>query len=430
VAPDVPDVVRADSTRIRQIILNLAGNSIKFTHQGEIVVSVHMDPLEAGDPVFHFKVADTGIGIPPEKQKAIFEPFSQADSSVSRKYGGTGLGLTISTRLVGIMGGKIWVESDVGRGSVFHFTLPLAIGGTLPVQTCSAVTMELLRDAKALIVDDNHTNCRILEAMLRRWEMKTCPVESAEEALLELSAAQAAGTPYDLVLTDLRMPKMDGFALIERIRQRPELSAATIIMLTSAGHRGDAARCQKLHVSAYLLKPIRQTELREAIARVLGAREAAEASPLLTRFSLGNALQAPESLRILVAEDNAINQRLIARMLEKRGHRVTVANNGREALDAIAKASFDLVLMDIQMPEMDGFEATVALREREKATNAHRPVVALTAHAMKGDEQRCLSAGMDGYLSKPIRAEELDNILEKYARRSRQEHSVEEKVRS
>ncbi len=278
----------------------------------------------------------------------------------------------------------------------------------------------MLRGVKVLVVDDNRTNRRILEGMLKRWEMKSRSVEGGEEALAQLSAAREAGEPYALILTDMHMPKMDGFALVERIRQRPELSTATIMMLTSAGHRGDAARCQELGVAAYLLKPIRQSELREAIARVLGAREQKGAIPLITRFSLQDARDPTSILRVLLAEDNPVNQLLASRLLEKRGHRVVVAANGREALAALEKESYDLVLMDIQMPEMDGLEATAAIREKEKGSGIHQPVIAMTAHAMKGDRERCLAGGMDGYLSKPIRLQELDELLEAYvARRPR-----------
>jgi CheY-like chemotaxis protein len=266
---------------------------------------------------------------------------------------------------------------------------------------------------KALVVDDNRTNRRILEKMLQGWEMNPTSVEGGEEALAEVSNAQSIGKPYELILTDMHMPKMDGFELVERIRHRPELSVPTIMMLSSAGHRGDAKRCQDLGITAYLLKPIRQSELRKAIARVLGAREQPGAIPLVTKFSLQDARE-PTVLRVLLAEDNTVNQRLAVRMLEKRGHRVTVAGNGREALDALEKDAFDLVFMDVQMPEMDGLVATSVIREREKGTGRHQIVIAVTAHAMKGDRERCMANGMDNYLSKPIGPKELDEILEKY----------------
>jgi PAS domain S-box-containing protein len=419
IAPDVPEVVRGDSTRLRQVVINLVGNAIKFTEQGEVVVSVRIENRIGPDCVLHFTVSDTGIGIPEDKREAIFAPFSQADTSTTRKYGGTGLGLTISTRLVEMMGGRIWVESEMGRGSQFHFTARLGATDAAKIKLGTIAPPEILRGVKALVVDDNRTNRRILEGMLDRWEMKTNSVESGQEALDQLSAALAAGQPYGLILTDMHMPKMDGFTLIEHIRQRPELATSTIMMLTSAGHRGDAARCLELGVAAYLLKPIRQSELREAIARVLGAREQDGAIPLITRFALHDARDPSASLRVLLAEDNAVNQRLAVRLLEKRGHRVAVAVNGREALDALEKEKFDLVFMDVQMPEMDGLEATAMIREKEKSSGLHQPIIALTAHAMKGDREKCLAAGMDGYLTKPIRPPELEEILDEYvARRS------------
>jgi two-component system sensor histidine kinase/response regulator len=267
------------------------------------------------------------------------------------------------------------------------------------------------------VADDNRTNRRILEGMLKRWEMKSTSVAAGEDAITALFTALEAGEPYGLVLTDMHMPKMDGFELIERIRQSPKLSAAIIMMLTSAGHRGDALRCQELGVAAYLLKPIRQSELREAIARVLGAREQKGAIPLITRYSLGDAIEPTAILHVLVAEDNAVNQRLATRLLEKRGHRVTVTADGREAVEALANQNFDLVLMDIQMPKMDGFEATAVVREKEMHDGGHIPIIALTANAMKGDRERCLAAGMDGYLSKPIVSQELDELLATYLTR-------------
>jgi CheY-like chemotaxis protein len=276
---------------------------------------------------------------------------------------------------------------------------------------------------KVLVVDDNRTNRRILEGMLKRWEMKATSVEGGEEALAQLCAALESGEPFRLVLTDMHIPGIDGFALVERIRQIPELSTATIMMLTSAGHRGDVARCQELGVSAYLLKPIRQSELREAIARVLGAREQKGAIPLITRYSLQDAREPAASLRILIAEDNLVNQRLVTRMLEKRGHFVVVTGNGREALE---KESFDLVFMDVQMPVMDGFEATAAIRKRERRSGVRVPVVALTAHAMKGDREKCQAGGMDGYLTKPIRPQELDELLQNYGARRAESREAQE----
>jgi CheY-like chemotaxis protein len=305
----------------------------------------------------------------------------------------------------------------VGRGSQFHFTVHLEAADAPEIKVGIPARPELLRGVKVLVVDDNQTNRRILEGMLKRWEMLTRTVASGQEALAQMSAALESGNPFGLVLTDMHMPKMDGFELVEQIRARPQLSTATIMMLTSAGHRGDAERCQKLGVSAYLLKPIRQSELREAVARALGAPRQEGAIPLITRYSLHDAHEPRKSLRILVVEDNLVNQRLATRLLEKRGHHVGVAADGRQALLALEKERFDLVLMDMQMPEMDGFEATAAIRNGEKANEQRLPIVALTAHAMKGDREKCLAAGMDAYLSKPIRPQELDAVLQHYLER-------------
>jgi len=326
-----------------------------------------------------------------------------------------------------LMDGNMWVESEVGRGTQFHFTVRFKTS-EMPIEVGTIAAPETLQGVKVLIVDDNRTNRRILEGMLKRWEMKSTSVEEGEEALVQLSSAQNAGAPYALVLTDMHMPKMDGFSLVEQIRQRPELSAAIIMMLTSAGHRGDGARCQELGVAAYLLKPIRQSELREAIARVLGAAKPEGVIALITRYSLQDAREPGSSLKVLLAEDNAVNRLLAVRFLEKRGHRVTVAGNGLEALAALKKESFDVVFMDVQMPEMDGYEATAAIREAEKNSDRHQQVIALTAHAMKGDRERCLKAGMDGYLSKPIRPQELDEILEEQIARREGTTSILEVV--
>jgi signal transduction histidine kinase/DNA-binding response OmpR family regulator len=426
VAPEVPEVVRGDSGRLRQVIINLVGNAIKFTDKGEVALKVQLEGTDERDRTLRFTVADSGIGIPKEKLRVIFEPFSQADSSTTRKYGGTGLGLTISSRLVGMMEGKIWVESELGRGSQFHFTARVGIADTKVIEVGEIAPPELLRAVRVLVVDDNRTNRRILEGMLGRWEMNSTTAQDGEEALAKLSEAQKAGAPFALILTDMHMPKMDGFELIERIRERLGASTATIMMLTSAGHRGDAARCQELGVAAYLMKPIRQSELREAIARVLGARQQKGAIALITRYSLHDAREPSASLRILLAEDNPVNQRLASRLLEKRGHSVVVAGNGCDALGALEKGSFDLVFMDVQMPVMDGFEATAAIRKKEGASGVHLPVVALTAHAMKGDREKCLAGGMDGYLSKPIRPQELDEILKTYLARRAQAPEAQE----
>jgi two-component system sensor histidine kinase/response regulator len=411
IAPEVPEMVKGDPLRLRQIVVNLVGNAIKFTARGEVALRVWIEA--EGHPVFCFAVSDTGVGIPSEKINQIFEPFGQADTSTTRKYGGTGLGLTISSRLVRMMGGRIWVESEPGKGSNFYFTLELKPSEKKP-QVGNVAHVDILRGVKVLIVDDNRTNQRILKGMLDSWEMDTTIADGGEEALAHLLCALDAGKPYRVVLTDMHLPQMDGFGFVEQIRQRPDLSALTIMMLTSAGHRGDTQRCKELGVAGYLLKPVRKSELREAIARALGAREQSEAIPLIARYSLQDVREPSEVFNVLVVEDNLVNQRLATRLLEKRGHRTAIAASGRQALEALEAGAFDLVLMDVQMPDMDGFEATAAIRKRESPTGKHQPIIALTAHAMKGDQERCLAAGMDGYLSKPIRPQELDAILEKY----------------
>jgi signal transduction histidine kinase/CheY-like chemotaxis protein len=413
IAPDVPDAVNGDSSRLRQVVVNLIGNAIKFTDQGEVGLRVSVEQDRGEERLLRFCVSDTGIGIPVEKQNLIFDPFAQADTSTTRKYGGTGLGLTISARLVAMMGGRIWVQSLPGAGSQFYFTTKVKSAEKKP-EIGTIAPPEILRGVRVLVVDDNHTNQRIVQGMLGRWEMQSTVAGGGEEALEELFSASKAGVPYGLVLTDMHMPNMDGFDLVERIRQRPELSTATIMMLTSAGHRGDAERCKELGVAAYLLKPIRQSELREAIARVLGARIQSGAIPLVTRYSLSDERNPAQVLNILVTEDNVVNQRLATRLLEKRGHRVTIACNGRKAVEALEAGSFDLVFMDVQMPEMDGLEATATVRKKEVATGRHQPIIALTAHAMKRDQEKCIAAGMDGYLTKPIRPQDLDVVLDRY----------------
>jgi two-component system sensor histidine kinase/response regulator len=418
IAPEVPEVVEGDSSRLRQVVTNLIGNALKFTDKGEVSLKVQREGEDGDHRLLHFVVSDTGIGIPANKQQVIFDAFSQADTSTTRKYGGTGLGLTITSRLVSMMGGKLWVESQVGRGSQFHFTVRFKSAHT-QAHLNTIIPHENLRGVRVLVVDDNETNRRILQGMLRHWEMKVTCVMSGSAALTELATKWKSTEPYSLIITDVHMPEMDGFALVEQIRERPGLSAAVIMMLSSARHRGDSERYKDLGVAAFLTKPVRQSELRAAVARILGAADAKNGPSLVAQLpgatETHQAPRAPRAMRILVTEDNLVNQRLATRLLEKRGHSVVVAGNGREALMALEKESFDLVLMDIQMPEMDGMEATAKIREKEKLAGGHLPVVALTAHAMKGDQEICLAAGMDDYLTKPIRPQELDKLLGKYA---------------
>jgi len=390
----------------------LLGNAIKFTQQGEVVLRVKTESRTENDAVLHFSITDTGIGIAEERQKAVFDAFTQADNSMTRRFGGTGLGLTISSSLVRMMGGRIWVESVEGKGSTFHFTASLGLGKTPATKLSFPASMDL-RNLRVLVVDDNATNRRILDEMLMGWQMKPMLVTGGREALVALKLATGAGAPFPLVLTDLQMPEMDGFALAERIQENPDLAGATIMMLTSAGTRGDAARCRELGISGYLTKPVIQSDLLDAVKTALAKRPREIEPPVLvTRHSLR---ETRRILRVLVAEDNAVNQTLAVRLLEKRGHTVVVANNGREALAVLEKAGFtgfDVVLMDVQMPEMDGFEATAAIREKEKTGGHHLPIIALTAHAMKGDEERCRAAGMDAYVSKPILPDQLFRVIE------------------
>ena len=414
--PEVPETFQGDPNRLRQVIANLLGNAIKFTHQGEVVVRVSVDSQEQQFTVLHFTVSDTGVGIAKEQQRLIFDPFSQADTSTTRKYGGTGLGLTISTRLVSLMGGRIWLDSTPGKGSSFHFNVGMKVS-TVKAHANQTADPELLPGTHVLIVDDNSTNQQILQDMLTRWGMRTATAQSGEEALAHLSSALAAGTPFQLILTDRHMPKMDGFTLVERIRQTSALTSPIIFMLTSDSYRADAERCKQLRVDGYLLKPVRQSELRNAIALALSVsrrdgRTARDLPPVDLQQKVPR--DTSRALRILVVEDNAVNQLLVLRMLEKRGHTVLAVANGRQALQSLAASSFDLVFMDVQMPEMDGLEATASIRAKEQSTGQHLPIIALTAHASNTDRERCLAVGMDGYLSKPIRSRDLDVLLEEY----------------
>jgi two-component system sensor histidine kinase/response regulator len=413
VQPEVPEALQGDPGRLRQILINLVGNSIKFTERGEIVLTVDEESEAPGVSCLHFVVKDTGVGVPPEKQERIFEAFSQADGSMARKYGGTGLGLTICKRLVEMMNGRIWMESEPGKGSSFHFIIRLGVQGA-PAARSAPAHPEQLRDVHVLIVDDNFTNRRVLEGMLTRWGMRPTAVEGGRAGLQALQVAKSTGRPFPLVLLDGQMPEMDGFTLADLIRKDPSLVGATVMMLTSAGHVGDSTRCRELGISAYLVKPIRQGELLEGICTLLCGTPEKKAEQLVTRHSLR---ESRNRCRVLLAEDNLVNQKLALRLLEKRGFVVTIAGDGRTALNEWEKGSFDIVLMDVQMPTMDGFEATAAIREREKSTRAHIPIVAMTAHALKGDEERCIAAGMDAYVSKPIRTNELfaiiDNLLRK-----------------
>jgi len=428
VAPQVPDGLLGDPVRLGQILVNLVGNALKFTERGEVVVEVdcesaERDSAERGAPdeqeaatgasrsafcALHFTVCDTGIGVPADKREVIFDPFTQADGSTTRQFGGTGLGLAIARRLVEMMGGRIWVESEAGKGSAFHFTARLGVQQhpeTRPVPVEAAN----IQGMPVLVVDDNATNRLILEEMLTHWQMKPALAESGPVALEALLQAARSGEPFPLVLIDVQMPGMDGYTLAERIRQHPEIAGATLLVLTSSSQTGESTRRQELGINACLSKPIKQADLWKAIMQVLGMPLSADAR--MERLP-ERALQEMRRLRVLLAEDNLVNQKLAVRLLERRGHQVVVANNGREALDRLQRQPFDVVLMDVQMPEMDGFEATTAIRREEEKTGRHIPIIAMTAYAMKGDRERCLAVGMDRYISKPVRAKELFESIE------------------
>jgi signal transduction histidine kinase/CheY-like chemotaxis protein len=406
--PGLPEFVVGDAVRLRQVILNLVGNAIKFTSHGEVVLRVEVETRSADGLSLHFSIADTGIGIPREKQKLIFEPFSQADASTTRKYGGTGLGLTISIRLVEMMEGRIWLESEAGQGTIFHFTARFGVSAA--VADAPLADPAVLENVRVMVVDDNATNRQILETTLGYWGMKPCLAAGGREALSLLQDARARGTPFQLMISDCHMPEMDGFTLVEETRKLPALAGLVTVMLTSGGQRGDGVRCKELGIAAYLIKPALQGDLLEALLRILGTDNAtAKPAKLVTSHTLR---EGRASLRILVAEDNLVNQRLATRLLEKEGHAVVLAGDGAEALNVLDKHSFDVILMDVQMPVMDGVEATAAIRQREKASGNHIPIIAMTAHAMSGDRQRFLDAGMDAYVSKPIHASELLHTIE------------------
>jgi len=414
---DVPRMVVGDAARLRQVLVNIVGNAIKFTERGEVVLTVTTQTLEEDHAELRFAIRDTGTGIPQDRQEAIFAAFEQADHSSTRKFGGTGLGLAISARLVDCMQGRIGVESEVGRGSTFHFT---ARFGLLPRDAQPAPSQELARlhDARILVVSHNENNRQIIEEMLRNWQMKPTLLADADEVIPLLRKARDDNEPFALLVTDADMPQVDGFSLADQIEQDEHLDTGVIVMLSPGNRSDDITRCENSKVAAYLLKPVKQSELFDAIAMVLGG-EASDNGRDISRVASPEPEKAPRSLRILLAEDSLVNQKLAIGLLKKRGHEVVVVNNGREAVAALATDQFDLVLMDMQMPEMDGDEATAVIRAGEKESGEHIPIVAMTAHAMEGDRERCLEAGMDDYLSKPVRANNLYATIESLADDSR-----------
>jgi PAS domain S-box-containing protein len=422
---EVPDRLTGDPRRLRQVLVNLVGNAIKFTEQGEVVLEVRnaecgmrnteeqaADDLPASVPhsafrILHFAVRDTGIGIAPDKQAIIFNAFEQADTSTTRKHGGTGLGLAISAELAQRMGGRIWVESEPGKGSIFHFTA--SFGVCEAAAEPAAVELVDVEAVRVLVVDDNAAHREILTDILTSWRMRPSLAEGAEAALAALSRAHDAGEAFDLVLIDINMPEVDGRVLAQRIQQDPRHASTRLILLTNADDAGDADRCLGLELVGHLTKPIKQSALLDAILCALGKRAP---RPVVQPSRSQELPPRPQRrLRILLAEDNEINQIMATNVLEKWGHEIVVASNGRDALATLEKQAFDVVLMDVQMPEIDGFTTTATIRGSETTNGGHLPIIAMTAHALKGDRERCLTAGMDGYVSKPIDPAELAAVL-------------------
>jgi PAS domain S-box-containing protein len=414
VQPEVPEVLSGDIGRFRQILMNLVGNALKFTSQGEVTVKIKVESRESGCALLHSMVRDTGIGIPPNKRAAIFEAFTQADGSTARRYGGTGLGLAISRQLAELMGGRIWVESELGVGSTFHFTARFNISQSSPLP--APVEAVDLSGIRVLAVDDNQTHLRILEERLKSWAMRPMLAGGGSVALQILDSEAGNSDPIRVLITDTNMPEMDGFELVEAIKQNPAYSKMTTLILSSLGQRGDALRCRRLGVAAYLTKPVGELELREALQHALGRADSPLFSaPLVTRHSQN---EQRRKLKILLVEDNLVNQQMAVRLLEKRGHVVSVAENGLRALEYLERGQFHLALMDVQMPEMDGFETATRIRSQEIKSGRHLPIIAMTALTMKGDRERCLEAGMDDYVLKPIQFKELfsaiDRVLQVY----------------
>ncbi len=424
VEQDVPVALRGDPGRLSQVLTNLLGNAIKFTEEGEVVLRVALDEETDDAAVVRFEVRDTGIGMTREQRSRIFRSFTQADSSTTRHYGGTGLGLAISKRLVEMMGGEVGVQSEPGEGSTFWFTARLekVPGGAAQ----SAPTRhDDLRDLRVLVVDDNETNRKIVHEQVVSWGMKNGMAEDGHGALKMLrEAAKSGGEPYDLAILDMQMPGMPGMELASRIKADPAIAPTRLVLLTSMGSRGEGEQAWEVGFAAYLTKPVRQSKLFDAIATVMSLKPGdASAAPGHEASAAGR--RSPEEVQarsrerpwrahVLVAEDNQANRKVAARMLERLGYRADVVANGLEALEALSRIQYAAVLMDVQMPEMDGYEATAEIRRREEGTDRRTPVIAMTANAMQGDREKALSAGMDDYLPKPVRLEQLDRILERW----------------
>jgi CheY-like chemotaxis protein len=403
----VPTAVVGDGGRLRQIMVNLVGNAIKFTPSGEVVVNVDLESLSDDQAVIRFSVRDTGIGIPRDKLGTVLELFEQVESGSTRRFGGTGLGLAIASRLAGLMDGRMWVESELGRGSTFFFTARFDVTNDLETPHHRPRDPSIVAGTRVLIVDDNETNRRILIEMLSNQKMEPTAVPNAALALQTLRDAASANSPFQLVISDAHMPNRDGFDLIQDIHDDPQAGRPAIVMLTSADQSDDIDRCQKLGVNAYLVKPVKQSELFDAVVLALGIAE----KPVEDLATTDGSADRIPSLKILLAEDSLVNQRLAIALLEKAGHSVHVASTGTDALAAHNAADFDLILMDVQMPDMDGLEVTRAIRDRERQTGKHVPIVAMTAHALKGDREKCLESGMDEYVAKPVHSKDLFSTM-------------------
>ena len=413
IAADIPDAVIGDDNRLRQVLINLVGNAIKFTDRGEVVVNVAMETAGLREVALRFQIADTGIGIPADKLQAVFEPFEQVDGSTTRRFGGTGLGLAISSKLVEMMGGRIGVDSKPGIGTTFWFTTTL---GVQSEEIRSRVPVDAVRldGLSILIVDDNATNLMILFEVLSNWGARPVAVKSGTAALDALRFAAERSRPFAIVLVDGMMPEMDGLTLARHIRDDPMIAGVLMLMLTSSGPPEDDDICTGLQISACLTKPVRQSELLDAIMQALAQRSRARSAPSKSGPGEDRPVLAPPAsrLHILLAEDHPVNQKVAVRMLERMGHSVVVVADGQHAVEALEVDEFDVVLMDLQMPRMDGLEALRAIRDREAGRGRHTHVVALTAHAMQGDRDRCLAAGFDNYLAKPVRQSELQAVLD------------------
>ena len=412
VDPKIPATLRGDPGRFRQVLINLLGNAIKFTERGEVVTTVEVAHEKPDTVELQVAVRDSGVGITAEARSRLFQPFSQADSSTTRKFGGTGLGLAICRRLVELMGGEIGVDSEPGQGSTFRFTVRLE---RVPAGAAdTAADTAALRGARALIVDDNTTNRVFLREQLRVWGVEADEAPDGPTALERLRAAAAAGSVHQVALLDMQMPGMDGLALARAIKADPDLAGIKLVLLSSWAEAGHGGEGREAGIDARLPKPVRASRLLAQLVALLG--RGSTAAPVSPERAAAEPLASPptRSARILVAEDNAVNQKLIARVLEKKGHRVDVVGNGREAVEAVTRVGYDLVLMDVQMPEMDGLEATQRIRVSDRPTVARIPIIALTANAMQGDQERCLSAGMDDYLSKPVKPADLTATLDRW----------------